>query len=169
MAVSICLRLGPSGKNVKGESVITKHENEIDVLAWNWGLTQSGTAHRATGAGAGSADVHDLTITKYVDMATPNLIQDCFNGVDEGETVLTFIKVGGGKGNHVEYLKVTMSGTVMISSVTSGGSAGGDDSFTETVTLNFASVKIDYMSQTANQGKGATVSGNFDIAKKFST
>ena len=84
-----------------------------------------------------------------------------------GETVLTFLKVGGGKGNQVEYLKITMSGTVMISSVTSGGSAGGDDTFSETVTLNFASVKIDYTSQTANQGKGATVSGNFDIAKKF--
>jgi len=167
MAVSICLRLGPSGKNLKGESVITKHENEIDVLAWNWGLTQSGTAHRSTGAGAGSANVHDLTITKYVDLATPMLIQECFHGTDFGETVLTFLKVGGGKGNQVEYLKITMSGTVMISSVTSGGSAGGDDTFSETVTLNFASVKIDYTSQTANQGKGATVSGNFDIAKKF--
>jgi type VI secretion system secreted protein Hcp len=167
MAVSICLRLGPSGKNLKGESVITKHENEIDVLAWNWGLTQSGTAHRSTGAGAGSANVHDLTITKYVDLGTPMLLQESFNGTDFGETVLTFLKVGGGKGNQVEYLKITMSGTVMISSVTSGGSAGGDDSFTETVTLNFASVKIDYTSQTANQGKGATVSGNFDIAKKF--
>ena len=167
MAVSICLRLGPSGKNLKGESVITKHENEIDVLAWNWGLTQSGTAHRSTGAGAGSANVHDLTITKYVDLATPMLIQECFNGTDLGETVLTFLKVGGGKGNQFEYLKITMSGTVMISSVTSGGSAGGDDTFSETVTLNFASVKIDYTSQTANQGKGATVSGNFDIAKKF--
>jgi type VI secretion system secreted protein Hcp len=169
MAVSICLRLGPDKKNLKGESVITKHENEIDVLAWNWGLTQSGTAHRATGAGAGSADVHDLTITKYVDLSSPMLIQECFNGTDFGESVLTFLKVGGGKGNQVEYLKITMSGTVMISSVTSGGSAGGDDSFTETVTLNFASVKIDFTSQTANQGKGATVSGNFDIAKKFST
>lgn len=167
MAVSICLRLGPDKKNLKGESVITKHENEIDVLAWNWGLTQSGTAHRSTGAGAGSANVHDLTITKYVDFATPMLVQECFNGTDFGETVLTFLKVGGGKGNQVEYLKITMSGTVMISSVTSGGSAGGDDSFTETVTLNFASVKVDYTSQTANQGKGATVSGNFDIAKKF--
>jgi len=168
MAVSICLRLGPDKKNLKGESVITKHEGEIDVLSWNWGLTQSGTSHRSTGAGAGSADVHDLTITKYVDAATPTLFQDTFDGKDQGESVLTFIKVGGGKGNHVEYLKITMSGTVMISSVNSGGAASSDDSFTETVTLNFASVKIDYLSQTANQGKGATVSGHFDIAKKFS-
>jgi type VI secretion system secreted protein Hcp len=96
------------------------------------------------------------------------LLQECFNGTDFGESVLTFIKVGGGKGQHVEYLKITMAGTVMVSSVNSGGSAGSDDAFTETVTLNFASVKVDYTSQTANQGKGATVSGNFDIAKKFS-
>ena len=166
MAVSICLRLGKSGSNVKGESQITGHKDEIDVLSWSWGMTQSGTAHRATGAGSGSADVHDLTITKYVDMAHPILMQECFNGTDFSEALLTFIKVGG-KGNPVEYLKITMSGTVIISSVTPGGASGGDDSFTETVTLNFAQAKIDYTSQTANQGKGATVSGNFDIAKKF--
>src|ERR1017187_5252529 len=167
MAVSICLRLGPSGKNLKGESVITKHENEIDVLAWNWGLTQSGTAHRSPGAGAGSANVHDLTITKYVDLATPMLIQECFNGTDFGETVVTFLKVGGGKGNQVEYLKITMSGTVMISSVTSGVSAGGDDTFSEPVTLKFSRVKIHYASHPTSKSKAATVSGTLDNPKKF--
>jgi len=45
---------------------------KIQVLSWNWGLTQSASAHSGTGASTGVADVKDLTFTKYVDKATPN-------------------------------------------------------------------------------------------------
>ena len=37
------------------------------MLAWSWGVSQSGTMHIGTGGGAGKANVQDLSITKYVD------------------------------------------------------------------------------------------------------
>jgi type VI protein secretion system component Hcp len=41
-----------------------------------------------------------------------------------------------------------------------------NDRFTETVTLNFAAAKFEYTGQNPDQSKGASVSGEFDIAKK---
>jgi type VI secretion system secreted protein Hcp len=163
MAYSICIKIGKD-KWIKGDSSVSKHEKEIDVLEWSWGLTQSATSHIATGAGAGSADVRDLTIKKYLDSATPNLIQACFFGDDHAEAILTVIKSGGSKGP-IEMVKMTMSGTVFLSSVNTG-LPGPNDTYLDIVTLNFAKVKFEYTGQNADQSKGATVSGEFDIAKR---
>jgi type VI secretion system secreted protein Hcp len=150
MAVSICIKIG----SIKGESQIKGHESEIDVLEWSWGLTQSGS---------GSADVRDLTIKKFVDAATPTLLQECFYGHDHKNAVLTVMKAGGKSA--IEMVKMTMSGTVFVSSVNTGHPEP-NDRYTETITLNFAKVKFEYTGQNADQSKGASVSGEFDIAKK---
>ncbi len=94
MAVTICLRLDPDKKNLKGESV--NHEarkrNRRAGMELGHDPIRIGP-HSARAPGAGSADVHDLTITKYVDLATPMLVQECFNGTDHGRAVLTVMKV----------------------------------------------------------------------------
>jgi type VI secretion system secreted protein Hcp len=159
MAYSICIKIG----SIKGDSSVSKHEKEIDVLEWSWGLTQSATSHIATGAGAGSADVRDLTIKKYLDSSTPNLLQACFFGDDHKEAVLTVIKSGGKA--PIEMVKMTMSGTVFLSSVNTG-LPGPNETYLDIVTLNFAKVKFEYTGQNADQSKGATVSGQFDISKR---
>src|SRR5512140_1429444 len=114
MAVTICISIG----SIKGESVVKGHDKEIDVLEWSWGLTQSASAHVSTGAGSGSADVRDLTIKKYVDAATPTLLQECFYGHDHKTATLTVMKVGGKA--PIDMVKMSMSGTVFISSVNTG-------------------------------------------------
>jgi len=159
MAFSIVIKIG----KIQGDSVVAKHEKEIDVLEWSWGLTQSASAHIATGAGSGSADVRDLTITKYVDSSSPTLIQECFYGHDHKEAILTVLKAGGK--TSIEMVKMTMSGTVFVSSINTGQPTA-DDRYTESVTLNFAKVKFEYTGQNADQSKGASVAGEFDIAKR---
>ena len=75
MAVDIFLKLS---NNIKGESQDSTHRNEIDVLAWDWALTQSGTTHLGSGGGGGkgrnqveriavfvSAGFHRTTGDKY--------------------------------------------------------------------------------------------------------
>jgi len=163
MAVTICLKM----EKVPGESSISEHKGEIDVLSWNWGLTQSASAHVSTGAGTGSADVKDLTITKYVDKASPNLIKNCFIGSDNGESTLTVMKVTGQGGKSIPVVKITMSSPVFISSVHTG-EVGDHDRFVETVSLNFAKVKFEYTGQKADQSADAAVSsGDLKIAEKF--
>src|SRR4051794_28860352 len=63
MAVDIFLQLD----GIKGEAQDDKYKDEIDVLAWSWGASQSGTTHGGSGSGGGKVSVQDLSITKYID------------------------------------------------------------------------------------------------------
>jgi type VI secretion system secreted protein Hcp len=155
MARSICIKIG----NIPGESKIKGHEGEIEVLSWNWGLSQSASGHVGSGAGCGTADVKDLTITKLVDKASPTLIQECFKGSDQKEAVLTVIKAGT---DTTESVKMTMSGTVIVSSVHTGDPLPNDQ-YSETVTLNFSQARFEYTVQTDKQVKGATSSADITI------
>lgn len=165
MGVAICLKLD----GVPGESTVAEHKDGkwMDVLSWNWGLTQSASAHVSTGAGTGSADVKDLTLTKYLDKSSPNLIKNCFIGAHHKEAVLEVMKVTGQGGKSIPMVRITMTGPVFISSVHTG-EHGDNDRFVETVSLNFATVKFEYTGQKADQTADATVgSGDLKIAEKF--
>jgi type VI secretion system secreted protein Hcp len=64
------------GANIKGESADKENgpEGDIDVLAWSWGMSQSGTTHMGGGGGAGKANFQDLSFTKYIDSSTNALM-----------------------------------------------------------------------------------------------
>jgi type VI secretion system secreted protein Hcp len=156
MAVDIFLKIPP----VKGESQDKKHKEEIDVLAWSWGASNSGTAHRGPGAGTGKANVQDVSVTKYVDAASADLLLSCCKGKHFDEALLTVRKAGG---DPVEYVKITMN-EVLITSISTGGT-GDEDQLTENVTLNFAKVKFEYTVQDAKGAAGATSTMEFNIAE----
>jgi type VI secretion system secreted protein Hcp len=156
MAVDMFLKID----DVKGESRDDKHKDEIDVLAWSWGLSQSGTTHMGPGGGAGKVSVQDLSITKYLDKASPPLILGTCGGKHYKQALLTVRKAGE---KPLEYLKITMK-EVIISAVSVGGS-GGEDRLTENVTLNFGEFKTEYTPQKADGTGEAAVEAAFNIAK----
>ena len=156
MAMDMFIKIGA----LKGESVDKTHAGEIDVLAWSWGMSNSGSAHVGGGAGAGKVNVQDLSFTKYIDKSSPDLMLACCNGKHYDSALLTVRKAGE---KPLEYLKITMT-ELMVTSVSTGGS-GGEDRLTENVTLNFAAVKVDYIEQTATGGTGDKPSMNWNIAE----
>jgi type VI secretion system secreted protein Hcp len=148
--------------DVKGESQDDKHKDEIDVLAWSWGMSQSGTFHTGGGGGSGKVSINDLSFTKYIDKSSPNLMQYCSGGKQYKEAKLTIRKAGGK--TPLEYLIITMK-DVIVTSVSTGGS-GGEDRLTENVTLNFGALKLDYQQQKPDGSKeGGPVKYGWDIAK----
>src|SRR5208283_1015037 len=140
MAVDMFLKLA----TVTGESKDKVHTNEIDVLSWSWGMSNSGTAHVGGGAGSGKVNVQDLTVTKYVDSSSPKLMLACCNGTHYANGLLTVRKAGG---NPVEYIKLKLE-TVLIAGIATGGSLT-EDRLTENLILNFAKVSVDYTPQDA--------------------
>lgn len=155
MAVDMFLTLEP----IKGESQDKTYKDKIDILAWSWGMSNSGTAHLGKGAGAGKVNVNDLSVTKYVDASSPDLMKSCCNGKHFGEGKLIVRKAGE---KPVEYLVVTMT-DVLITSVSTGGS-GGEDRLTENVALNFAKVNVKYTPQEQTGGGGAVAEMTWNIA-----
>lgn len=146
MAVDMFLKC----TDLPGESVDSVYKGSIDVLAWSWGMSQSGTTHAGPGAGAGKVNVQDLSLTKWVDKSSPKLQLFCCNGKHIPTALLVVRKAGE---HPLEYIKITMS-DIIISSVATGGS-GGEDRLTENVSLNFATVKFEYTPQKPD-GSGDT-------------
>ena len=157
MAVDMSFKID----GIKGESKLEKHIDEIDVLAWSWGMSQSGTFHGGGGGGAGKVNMQDLSFTKYVDKSSPELMLACSNGKHIKDAVLTIRKAGE---KPLEYLTITLE-KLLVSSLSTGGS-GGEDRLTENVTLNFAKVKVEYQEQDEKGGpKGGKVTYSWDIEK----
>ncbi|MEO6786140.1 MAG: type VI secretion system tube protein Hcp [Chthoniobacteraceae bacterium] len=155
MAVDMFMKIG----DVKGESKDKKHSKSIDVLAWSWGVSNSGNAQVGGGAGAGKVNVQDLSFTKYVDSSSCPLFLAASNGKHYKEALLTVRKAGE---HPVEYLKIKME-EVLITSLSTGGS-GGEDRLTENVSLNFAKVSVDYTPQKDDGSADTTIPYSWDIA-----
>jgi len=145
--------------DIKGESPDDKHKDEIDVLSWSWGMSQSGSTHYGSGGGSGKVNVQDISLTKWVDKASPVLMKMCCNGKHYPEALLTVRKAGE---NALEYIKIKME-DVLISSIQTGGGKG-DDRLSENVTLNFAKVSVDYTPQKKDGSGDAAIKMGWDIA-----
>lgn len=145
---------------IEGESQFKGHENEIDVLSWSWGVSQTGTTHVGGGSGAGKANVGDLSIQHSVDKASPNLLQYCFLGKHIPSAVLTQRKAGGDKS--LDFLTIKMK-DLIISSVNAGGSDGSGERPTESLSLNFAEVSVIYKEQDEKGGEKKAVTVGFNI------
>jgi type VI secretion system secreted protein Hcp len=156
MAVDMFLKL----EGIDGESEDHAHEDEIDVLSWAWGANQEGSFHLGGGGGAGKVHFQDLSVTKYVDLASPVLMFHCARGKHIPEGILTVRKAGE---SPIEYMVVTMK-KVLVSSVQTGGSNGGDR-LTETVTLNFAECEMKYTEETEEGAEGASKTFSWNVAK----
>lgn len=147
---------------ISGETQDDKYSAEggIDLLAWSWGVSQSGSFHVGGGGGAGKANFQDISCTKWIDKSSPVLMLYCANGDHFPSAKIVVRKAGK---DPLEYLTITMK-KVMITSVSTGGS-GGEDKLTENISLNFAEVHVDYIEQKDDGTEGEKPSFKWNIAK----
>jgi len=158
MAIDSFLKLG----DLKGETQVKGFEGQLQLLAWSWGLSQSGTTHQGTGGGASKASVQDLSITRWVDSASPALIHACVKGKHFPNATLTMRKAGGD--TPLPYLTIKLT-DIIVTSV-STGSSSGEDMQTESVSLNFAAFEYAYQPQNNKGAKeGGEIAIKYDIAK----
>jgi len=126
---------------VKGESKSARHKDCIDVLAWSWGATQSGSFHVGGGGGTGKANFQDIAITKYIDISSPDLLTYVANGDHFLKVEMFIYKAGCAECNWPTH-RMKME-KVLVTSLSMGGS-GGESRLTENTTLNFAKYEYCY-------------------------
>ena len=145
---------------IEGESRDSKHKGEIELLSFQFGATQPGSSGVGGGAGAGKAEMHEFSFSKFFDKSSPKLFEACATGKHDAKLVLTCRKAGGAQ---QEYLKVTLS-EAMISSIVDAGS-GSSLLPAESVTVNFSRIEIEYRAQDEKGNLGGAVKGGWDLAK----
>ena len=142
MAADIFAKLG----DIKGESPDAKHKDEIEVLSFSWGVSNTGSTGSGGGGGGatGKAVFEDLEIVHGIDNATPALLKACATGQHIKDATITHRKAGKGQ---QEFLIVTLN-DVTIAAV----SHSGDDAepYVEAVSLKFAKVDFHYRKQRSD-------------------
>ncbi len=158
MAVDMFLKI--ESPAIEGESQDSKHPKEIDILAWSWGISNSGTTHMGGGSGAGKANFQDLSVTGWYEKSTHELMKSCTKGTHHEKITLVCRKAGD---SPLEYITYVLEDCI-ITSVSTGGS-GGEDRLTVNFSINFGAFKLAYQPQNKKGAKeGAEVKHDFDIA-----
>jgi type VI secretion system secreted protein Hcp len=156
MAGSIFARIG----TIQGESQDVRHRDEIEVLSWSWGLSQSGEVAPGGGGGEGKASLQDFTFVHYFDKASPVLMTACATGAHIENATITVRKAGK---DEQEYLVIVMT-DVLVRGVSTSGSEG--DTAVESVTLAFAGVDLEYTPQLSDGSLDAGVHFRYDLERE---
>src|SRR5436305_722280 len=107
---------------VEGESTKKSVENQIELLSWNWGETNTGSMAHGTGGGTGRVSMQDFNFTMTVNKATPKLMLACATGQHIQNAILTCREAGT---DQQVYLTIKFT-DIIISSYQIGGSVGDD-------------------------------------------
>lgn len=162
MAFDMHIKFGKGKVEVKGTSTHAKHKDEIPVLAWSWGASNSGNLHQGGGGGGGKAHVQDISLTKYVDGSSNALLNAVCTG---GRVEQAWLYVTNATGEQTDFLTLELSEGVLITSLSTGGS-GGEDKLTENVTLHFGKFKFMFQPQKDDGSKdGGTKDFTYDMQK----
>ena len=138
--------------DIKGESGDDKHPNEIEVLAWSWGVNGA-TAGDKKSPGVPACG-EPLSIDKFVDKASPLLVTGAALGQTYATAKLTVRKAGE---KPLEFLVVDLAGVTVKSLVNGGPDAAG--AMKERVTLAYTSATFSYTPQRPDGTGDAAIKG----------
>ncbi len=145
-------------EGIEGESTDDKHKDEIDVLSWSWGETNTGSHGGRGGGGAGKVSMQDYNFVMQCNKATPKLMLACAAGTHIPKAELACRKAGG---EQEEYLKITFT-DLLVSSYQTGGSTG-DVVPVDQVSLNYSKIEFEYKPQDSKGGLGSAIKAGWDV------
>ena len=122
------------GEAIKGDATVKGYEGQIEVLAWSWGVSYSGTAQSP-----GKVNVQDLSWTQYLDSSFVPLFDLLATSDKISTATLSAVRTGFEGYN---FFQLVLKDSV-LSSMSTGGS-GGEERFTANVTLNFSEITLRY-------------------------
>jgi type VI secretion system secreted protein Hcp len=145
MAVDFFLKLD----GIDGESVDTNHKNEIQILSFSWGGSQTTSVAGTGGSGAGKVSLAELSIMKTYDKASPKLFKSLCSGTHIKTGTLTASKAGGaGK----PFIQIDLQELFVTSLQISGSS----EVPMESVSLSYNEIKIEYFVQNEQGNLAST-------------
>lgn len=148
---------------VGGESADSNHSGWSDIVSVSWGASQAASISGG-GAGAGKVSFSDLTVTAYMDKATPTLLKMCASGKHIASLKLSFCKAGG---TQVEHSTIVLK-DVLVTGVQFAGTSGGEQM---QVNYSYQAAKVEhhYWVQGKDGSKGAETQMGWDVKGNVAT
>jgi type VI secretion system secreted protein Hcp len=152
MAVDFFLKLD----GIQGESVDAVHKDEIQIMSWSWGGSQTSTVSGTGGSGAGKVSLADFSIMTNFDKGTPKLFKSLCAGAHVKTGTMTAVKSGAdGK----PYLKVDFT-ELFVSSLQISASS---EIPMVSISFSYNTIKIDYSTQNEQGNLTSTGPVSYDL------
>lgn len=142
-------------EGIQGEPLDARHRGEIDILSYSQALNGP-YASATAGAGAGKTVCGPVTVTKYVDLASPDLLLSAANGRHFPTARVTFRKPSP---SQLEYYRVILDDAI-VTSVEQSGSGSGR--VIEKMSLTGRRFRFEYTQQMPDGKTGATPKASWD-------
>jgi len=133
---------GAKSGQIAGEAQDQKHKNEIEVLAWSWGM--QGKTSLGSGLATGKSTIRELRITKKLDKSSTALMSALRTNELIKKAVLTLRKIGK---NPLEYFKITIEDGRVSAFDIEAGDASGSPTLVERVSFTFNKISVEYTPQ----------------------
>src|ERR1700712_2944744 len=101
MAIDTHLKLD----GVTGESTHAEHKGEIELITWDWSVSNESSAGSGGGSGKGKAKPGALTFAHNYDKSSPVLAKSCAAGKHFKDGTIPCRKAGEGQ---KDFLKITL-------------------------------------------------------------
>lgn len=144
-----------TGDGLQGESQRAGHEDEIELVGFDFGGSNPTSVGVGKGGGVGTVNLADFNIIKKTDASSATLFQHMCTGQHFPTCKVTMYKSGGDAGP-VEFLLFEFE-EAYVTNITWSGSEGGEEIPTESVSFAFGKVTITYNQQAPD----GTVAGSF--------
>lgn len=141
---------------IDGESTQKGHENEIELLDWNWGVENAAKPAAGSGSATGKAVARALVFTHRYDRASPQLAKACAQGKHLAAATLSARKAGKGQ---QDFLTVTLK-NVLVASVSVSGDV---EQIGESVALTYEQIEVTYRPLDARGGLGNGVGFGWNL------
>jgi type VI secretion system secreted protein Hcp len=139
-------------EGIDGESNDDKKKNQIEILSFSLGGSNTGSFSMAKGGGTSKVNLQDIQFTKVIDKASPNLFSSLTIGKHIDKGTLTVRKAGG---DPKDYFMITMTPCIVSSYNVSGHEGGGAPH--ESFSLNYDKIEVEYKTQDDKGNLGASI------------
>jgi type VI secretion system secreted protein Hcp len=146
---------------IAGESTDAKHKDELELVSFSWGLTQSGGGRAGGGGGAGKAQFKDFQFLTRVSKASPVLFLAAASGRHLKDASLTVRRRSKAA---VEFLKIKFTDVLITSFEQVGENAEVPH---ELVAFDFGKLEVQYTPQSARGAGGTVIGAGWDLTRNL--
>lgn len=146
-------------EGIEGESTNGNYPGFIEIDAFSWGLTNSGSAITGNQITA-RPTLQDFHFAAHTSKASPKLFQACANGQHFQSMLFVGVRTVGEE--EQEFLKITLD-DALISSYQVAGSQNEGSIPTDSFSINFSSVEYEYKPQNPDGSLGESVKGSYSV------
>src|SRR5215467_4790595 len=134
-------------EGIEGEAQDSKFQGKIELQAFSWGATNNSSYDSGTGGNDGKGHIHDISFSKFMCKASPELMKRTVTGKAISKGKLSLCKLAGeNDGDKIAYYEVELEKIVLTSYQMAA--SGGAQLPMESGTIHFVITKPKYRPQT---------------------